>query len=143
MSQNSLSKLSIFLESDEAQSWIEFLEKVSPSFYETFTRIPEESNDMYFAGKSLLKSLCEIFPKNEAKLVEEISNAENQEIAIVVFLPSHELAALSKFIRKCTIVDFEKIISNSYKCKHIVKSTWKMKEMLRWIGANIDTSSPL
>ena len=107
MSHNSLSKLSIFLEISEAQSWIDFLEKVSPTFYETFTRIPEESNDMYFAGKSLLKSLREIFPKNEAKLVQEISNAENQEITIVVFMPSHELAAFSKFVRKCTIESIE------------------------------------
>lgn len=141
-SYDSLKKLSVVLTVNEALFLIEFLDATSPTFYESFTFKIEEANDMYFSGKRFLNYILEILPRDDIKFLKEvISNRDTEEIAINAHMEHHELAAFSKFLRKCTIVDYEKILIDPKKSKLVNSAAWKIREMLNWYGTNIDTQS--
>ena len=97
---------------------------------------PADTSDAQAAGRKVYAEIKNSLPPDESCLDNDLY--EDGFLSVSVMLSTDEASALSRFVRRLTIVELETILKGRQTAKEAMNGLWVIKEsLIRW-GSNID-----
>ena len=97
---------------------------------------PASTSEAQAAGRKVYAEIKNSLPPDENCLDDDLF--EDGFLSVSVMLSTDEASALSRFVRRITIVEIETILKDRQTAKEAMNGLWVIKESLNRLGSNID-----
>jgi hypothetical protein len=97
---------------------------------------PASTSDAQAAGRKVHAEISNSLPPDGSFLDDDLF--EDGFLSVSVMLSTDEASALSRFLRRMSIVKLEEILKNKKLAKEAMNGVWVIKEALNRWGSNID-----